>query len=158
METIHTDGLVILIAPACISSVHAPSSCSCAQSRNALIISIVELGGSTPGYVVCFRSRQFILKVSSQTHGKMNRMGIKADGLAFTLIMGSEGSLHVFQRRCVVDGIPAVWSIPISTQYDPRAGITFHTHNQGSIKCGPETPRSSKYAYNGISQNPGSLS
>lgn len=35
--------------------------------------------------------------------------------------------------------------------------ILQSTYNQGSIRCGPFTPRLSKKAYIGISQKPGSL-
>src|SRR6267142_510682 len=95
-----------------------PSCCSCAQSRNALIILIVEFETWTPGYVV-WRQRQ------SERHSKskqvlapycsMNRVSVESKWLPIAVIMGHEGIFHVRQRCIIIDRGSTVSRIPDGT-------------------------------------------
>jgi hypothetical protein len=88
----------------------------------------------------------------------VNGVRIQPNRLAVGIVVRRERVLHVLERSGVVDlGRPVRDITASELDQLPAPNSERDTHSQGSIKCGPATPRLSKNAYIGISQKPGSF-
>ena len=77
-------------------------------------------------------------------------MGVKAERLALAAVVRGEGVLEELERRSVVHRGVAVGSIAAaSVNIISSQKVKKTAYSQGSIKCGPSTPRLSNWAYIG---------